>query len=57
MTGYRLHITARRAHDEFRGMGLSGVTGFLGVGGVVVDVRGVFDAGEVKKQRLHYETL
>lgn len=26
-------------------MGLSGVTGFLGAGGVVVDVRGMFDAG------------
>ena len=45
------------AHDEFREMGLSGVTGFLGAGGVVVDVRGMFDAGEVKKQRLYYETL
>jgi len=38
-------------------MGLSGVTEFLGAGGVVVDVWGVFDAGEVKKQRLYYETL
>ncbi|CAD6490180.1 MAG: hypothetical protein KFBDDELM_00058 [Candidatus Argoarchaeum ethanivorans] len=28
------------AHDEFRGMGLSGVSGFLGAGEVVVDVRG-----------------
>ena len=26
------------AHDEFRGMGLSGVSGFLGAGEVVVDV-------------------
>ncbi len=26
------------AHDEFRGMGLSGVSGFLGAGAVVVDV-------------------
>jgi hypothetical protein len=25
------------AHDEFRGMGLSGVRGFLGAGAVVVD--------------------
>jgi hypothetical protein len=25
-------------HDEFRGMGLSGVSGFLGAGAVVVDV-------------------
>jgi len=32
------------AHDEFRGMGLSGVSGFLG-------------AGAVEKQRLYYETL
>jgi len=29
-------------HDEFRGMGLSGVRGF--VGAVVVDVRGMLDA-------------
>jgi len=29
------------AHDEFRGMGLSGVSGFLGAGAVVVDVRGM----------------
>jgi hypothetical protein len=28
-------------HDEFRGMGLSGVSGFLGAGVVVVDVRGM----------------
>ena len=27
-------------HDEFRGMGLSGVGEFLGAGAVVVDVRG-----------------
>ena len=26
------------AHDEFRGMGVSGVSGFLGAGAVVVDV-------------------
>ena len=26
------------AHDEFRGMGFSGISGFLGVGVVVVDV-------------------
>ena len=32
-------------HDEFRGMGLSGVSGFLGVGAVVVDVRGMFGRG------------
>ena len=32
------------AHDEFRGMGLSGVSGFLGAGAVVVDVRGMLDA-------------
>ena len=33
-------------HDEFRGMGLSGVSGFLGA--VVVDVRGMFDVGVVE---------
>ena len=32
------------AHDEFRGMGLSGVSGFLGAGAVVVDVRGMLGA-------------
>ena len=32
-------------HDKFRGMGLSGVREFLGAGAVVVDVRGMFDAG------------
>jgi UDP-N-acetyl-D-mannosaminuronate dehydrogenase len=30
------------AHDEFRGMGLSGVSGVLGEGAVVVDVRGIW---------------
>ena len=29
------------AHDEFRRMGISGVSGFLGAGAAVVDVRGV----------------
>ena len=28
-------------HDEFRGMGLSGVGEFLGAGAVLVDVRGM----------------
>ena len=32
-------------HDEFRGMGLSGVRGVVGEGAVVVDVRGMIDAG------------
>ena len=36
------------AHDEFRGMGLSGVSGVLGAGAVVVDVRGVFEGGVVE---------
>jgi UDP-N-acetyl-D-mannosaminuronate dehydrogenase len=44
-------------HDEFRGMGLSGVSGFLGVGAVVVDVRGVFDAGEVEGIGFCYKRL
>jgi UDP-N-acetyl-D-mannosaminuronate dehydrogenase len=35
------------AHDEFRGMGLSGMRRFLGKGAVVVEVRGVFDEGEM----------
>ena len=39
------------AHDEFRGMGLSGVSGFLGEGAVVVD------AGEVKGKGFYYKGL
>ncbi|MEA2000218.1 MAG: hypothetical protein U9N61_12970 [Euryarchaeota archaeon] len=31
------------AHDEFRGMGLSGVRQFLDGGAVVVDVRGMIE--------------
>ena len=37
------------AHDEFRGMGLSGVGEFLEEGAVVVDVRGMIDAGVVER--------
>ena len=37
-------------HDEFRGMGLSGVSGILG-GAVVVD------AGEVKGKGFYYKGL
>jgi len=44
------------AHDEFLEMGLSGVTGFLGAG-VVVDVRGAFDAGEVEGNGFYYKGL
>ena len=37
-------------HDEFRGMGVSGVGMFLGDGVVVVvDVRGMIDEGVVKR--------
>jgi len=43
------------AHDEFLEMGLSGVSRFLGVGAVVVDVRGVFDGGMV--EGILYKTL
>ncbi|CAD6490169.1 MAG: hypothetical protein KFBDDELM_00047 [Candidatus Argoarchaeum ethanivorans] len=32
-------------HDEFLEMGLSGVSGFLGAGAVVVDVRGCLMLG------------
>ena len=32
-------------HDEFRGMGLSGVSGFLGAGAVVVDGVGLSVGG------------
>ncbi|NIA12345.1 MAG: nucleotide sugar dehydrogenase, partial [Nitrospiraceae bacterium] len=45
------------AHDEFRGMGLSGVSGVLGEGAVVVDVRGMFDAGEAEGMGIRYERL
>ena len=45
------------AHDEFRGMGLSGVSGFLGEGAVVVDVRGMFDAGVVEGMGFCYKRL
>jgi hypothetical protein len=38
-------------HDEFRGMGLSGVRGVMGAGAVVVE------GEDAKKQRLYYETL
>ena len=51
MTYYRLQIThycpkgvdgviVTVVHDEFRGMGLSGVSRFLGAGAVVVERRG-----------------
>ena len=33
-------------HDEFRGMGLSGVREFMDEGAVVVDVRGMIDGVE-----------
>ena len=38
-------------HDEFRGMGLSGVRGVVGEGAVVVD------AGEVKGKGFYYKGL
>ena len=41
----------------FLEMGLSGVARFLGAGGVVVDVRGVFDAGEVEGIGFCYKRL
>ena len=37
-------------HDEFRGMGLSGVLEFLDEGAVVVDVRGMFEGEWVERQ-------
>ena len=44
------------AHDEFRGMGLPGVSRFLGAGAVVVDVRGMIDAGMVEGMGFCYIT-
>ena len=43
-------------HDEFRGMGLSGVSRFLGDGAVVVDARGMIDAEEAEGERFCYST-
>ena len=45
------------AHDEFRGMGLSGVREFLDGGAVVVDVRGMIGGGEVKGKGFYYMGL
>ena len=45
------------AHDEFRGMGLSGVSGFLGAGAVVVDVRGMFGGAGVEGEGFYYMGL
>ena len=45
------------AHDEFLGMGLSGVSGFLGAGAVVVDVRGMFDGDEVEGKGFYYKRI
>ena len=44
-------------HDEFRGMGLSGVSGFVGAGAVVVDVRGMIDGEEVEGKGFYYKGL
>ncbi|MEA1944285.1 MAG: hypothetical protein U9N07_02950 [Euryarchaeota archaeon] len=64
ITDYRLLPEGRMdgvivtvVHDEFRGMGLSGVSGFLGAGAVVVDVRGIFDAGVVEGMGFYYRRL
>jgi len=38
------------AHEEFRGMGLSGVLEFLDEGAVVVDVREMFEGEWVERQ-------
>ena len=45
------------AHDEFRGMGLSGVSGVLGEEAVMVDVRGMIDAGVVEGKGFYYKRL
>jgi len=64
VTDYRLPPADRMdgaivavAHDEFRGMGLSSVSGFLGAGGVVVDVRGMFDGDVAEGMGIQYERL
>ncbi|MCK4730897.1 MAG: hypothetical protein KAT65_00435, partial [Methanophagales archaeon] len=44
-------------HDEFRGMGLSGVSGSLGAGAVVVDVRGMFEGEYADMRKFHHKTL
>ena len=50
-------VIAAVAHDEFRGMGLSGVRRFVDEGAVLVDVGGMFDAGEVKRKGFYYRRL
>ncbi|MEA1999514.1 MAG: hypothetical protein U9N61_09385 [Euryarchaeota archaeon] len=35
-------------HDEFRGMGLEDLRGFMDEGAVVVDARGMFGGGEAE---------
>jgi len=45
------------AHDEFRGMGLSGVSGFLDEGAVLVDVRGMFGGDEAEEKGFYYRRL
>jgi len=45
------------AHDEFRGMGVENLRGFMDEGAVVVDVRGMIDAGEAEGKGFCYRTV
>jgi UDPglucose 6-dehydrogenase/UDP-N-acetyl-D-galactosamine dehydrogenase len=45
------------AHDEFKGIGLEGVSKFMNNVPVLVDVRGMFDGEEAKRKGLYYKTL
>jgi len=57
MMSNTLPITRYRPKGVFRGMGLSGVSGFLGVGVVMVDAMGMLDAGVVEGMGFCYITL
>ena len=45
------------AHDEFRGMGFSGVREFLDEGAVLVDVREMIEGEEADMRKFHHKTL
>ena len=44
-------------HDEFKKMKLDDIRKFMNNKPVLVDVRGMFDAGEAEGKGLYYKTL
>jgi UDP-N-acetyl-D-mannosaminuronate dehydrogenase len=50
-------VIVTAAHDEFRGMGLSGVSGVLGDRAVVVDVKGMIDGAGAEGMGFYYKRL